>query len=51
MEWYDVVFRLADRNTPAVRTISAYISTGEFKKKLEIPGGYYFGHTGGYEEF
>jgi putative molybdopterin biosynthesis protein len=30
MEWYDFVFRLADRNTPAVRTIGSYIASDEF---------------------
>ncbi|GHV79893.1 molybdate-binding protein [Spirochaetia bacterium] len=51
MEWYDLVFRLADRNTPAVRIIGSYISSDEFKQDLEIMGGYDLSQTGRYEEF
>jgi putative molybdopterin biosynthesis protein len=51
MEWYDFVFRLADRNTPAVRTICAYISSDDFKRDLETMGGYDLSQTGRYEEF
>ncbi|WP_010259729.1 helix-turn-helix transcriptional regulator [Treponema primitia] len=51
MEWYDFVFRLVDRNTPAIRTISSYISSDEFKRDLEIMGGYELSQTGRYEEF
>jgi putative molybdopterin biosynthesis protein len=51
LEWYDFVFRLSDRNTPAVRTISSYIASGEFKRDLEIMGGYELSQTGRYKEF
>jgi putative molybdopterin biosynthesis protein len=51
LEWYDFVFRLADRNTPAIRTISSYITSDEFKRDLEIMGGYDLSQTGRYEEF
>jgi putative molybdopterin biosynthesis protein len=50
MEWYDFVFRLSDKNTPAVRTISSYISSGEFKRDLEVLGGYELSQTGTYKE-
>jgi putative molybdopterin biosynthesis protein len=50
MEWYDFVFRLSDRNTQAVRTISSYLSSGEFKRDLEIMGGYELSQTGTYQE-
>jgi putative molybdopterin biosynthesis protein len=51
MEWYDFVFRLSDRNTPAVRTISSYVASEEFKRDLEIMGGYELSQTGTYKEF
>ncbi|MDR2739168.1 MAG: helix-turn-helix transcriptional regulator [Treponema sp.] len=51
LEWYDFVFRLADRNTPVIRTISSYITSDEFKRDLEIMGGYDLSQTGRYEEF
>jgi putative molybdopterin biosynthesis protein len=51
MEWYDFVFRLSDRNTPAVRVISAYVVSEEFRRDLEIIGGYDFSQTGLYREF
>jgi putative molybdopterin biosynthesis protein len=51
MEWYDFVFRLADRNTSAIRIISSYISSDEFKRDLSIMGGYDLSQTGRYEEF
>jgi putative molybdopterin biosynthesis protein len=51
MEWYDFVFRLADRNTPAMRTLNSYIASGEFKRDLSIMGGYDLSQTGRYEEF
>jgi putative molybdopterin biosynthesis protein len=50
MEWYDFVFRLSDRNTPAVRAISSYIASEEFKRDLEIMGGYELSQTGTYNE-
>jgi putative molybdopterin biosynthesis protein len=51
LEWYDFVFRLADRNTPAIRVISSYIASDEFKRDLSIMGGYDLSQTGRYEEF
>ncbi|GHT88433.1 molybdate-binding protein [Spirochaetia bacterium] len=51
MEWYDLVFRLTDRNTSVIRIISSYIVSGEFKRDLEIMGGYDLSQTGRYEEF
>ncbi|AEF85489.1 molybdate-binding protein [Treponema primitia ZAS-2] len=51
MEWYDFVFRLEDRHNPAIRIVSAYIASDEFKKDLELMGGYDISQTGHYEEF
>jgi putative molybdopterin biosynthesis protein len=51
MEWYDFLFRLADRNTPAVRAVSSYIASDEFKRDLSIMGGYDLSQTGRYEEY
>jgi putative molybdopterin biosynthesis protein len=50
-EWYDFVFRLADRHIPAVQAVLAYVGSGEFRRDLEIMGGYDFSLTGQYEEF
>jgi putative molybdopterin biosynthesis protein len=51
LEWYDLVFRLADRHTPAVRAVLTYVGSGEFRRDLEIMGGYDLSQTGHYEEF
>ncbi|AEF82772.1 helix-turn-helix transcriptional regulator [Leadbettera azotonutricia] len=51
LEWYDFVFRLSDKNTSAVRSISSYVGSPEFKQDLEILGGYDISQTGRYEEF
>ena len=51
LEWYDFVFRLADRHTPAVKAVLAYVDSGEFRRDLEILGGYDLSRTGHYEEF
>jgi putative molybdopterin biosynthesis protein len=51
LEWYDFVFRLSDRDTPAVKTILGYVSGGEFKQDLLTLGGYDLTQTGGYQEF
>ncbi|MDR1030754.1 MAG: helix-turn-helix transcriptional regulator [Treponema sp.] len=51
LEWYDVIFRLADQNTPALRTIYSYVLDGEFKQDLEILGSYDLSQTGRYETF
>jgi putative molybdopterin biosynthesis protein len=50
-EWYDFVFRLAERNIPAVQVVLAYVDSGEFLRDLEIVGGYDLSQTGQYEEF
>jgi putative molybdopterin biosynthesis protein len=50
-EWYDLVFRLADRLLPAVKAVLAYVDSGEFRRDLEILGGYDLSQTGHYEEF
>jgi putative molybdopterin biosynthesis protein len=50
-EWYDFVFRLADRNTPAAQSILAYVSADEFRQDLQMLGGYDTSQTGRYEEF
>jgi putative molybdopterin biosynthesis protein len=51
LEWHDFVFRLSDRDTPVVRIISSYIASEEFKRDLEIVGGYELSQTGTYREF
>jgi putative molybdopterin biosynthesis protein len=51
MEWYDFVFRLSDRDTPAMRAIISYVASEEFKRDLEIMGGYELSQTGRYKEF
>jgi putative molybdopterin biosynthesis protein len=50
-EWYDLVFRLADRHIPAIETVLAYVDSGEFRGDLEIMGIYDLSRTGHYEEF
>jgi putative molybdopterin biosynthesis protein len=51
LEWYDFVFRLADRHIPAVEAVRAYVDSGDFCQDLEIMGGYDISQTGRYEEF
>ncbi|MDR1985902.1 MAG: helix-turn-helix transcriptional regulator [Treponema sp.] len=51
LEWYDFIFRLTDKNTPAVRTILSYVLEGEFKQDLEMLGAYDLSQTGRYETF
>jgi putative molybdopterin biosynthesis protein len=51
LEWYDLVFRLADRRSPAVEALRAYVDSGAFSEDLEIMGGYDLSQTGRYEEF
>ncbi|MDR3115256.1 MAG: helix-turn-helix transcriptional regulator [Treponema sp.] len=51
LEWYDFIFRLADRNTPALRTILSYVLEGEFRQDLEMLGPYDLSQTGRYETF
>ncbi|MDR2258934.1 MAG: helix-turn-helix transcriptional regulator [Treponema sp.] len=50
LEWYDLVFRLRDRDSPAVKTLTAYISGTEFKQDLALMGGYDLSQTGNYVE-
>ena len=51
LEWYDFVFRLADKDTPAVRSVLSFASSPEFRQNLEMMGGYDLSQTGHYEEF
>jgi putative molybdopterin biosynthesis protein len=51
LEWYDLVFRLQNRNTPAVKALIAYISEDEFRQDLALMGGYDLSQTGSYAEF
>jgi putative molybdopterin biosynthesis protein len=50
LEWYDLVFRLADRDAPAVKALIAYISKDDFKQDLALMGGYDLSQTGNYTE-
>jgi putative molybdopterin biosynthesis protein len=50
-EWYDIVFRLEDRETPAVRTVLRYVASGEFKQDMEVRERCDVSQTGRYEEF
>jgi putative molybdopterin biosynthesis protein len=51
LEWYDMVFRLRDRDTPAVKALIDYMSDNEFKQDLETMGGYDLSQTGKLVEF
>jgi putative molybdopterin biosynthesis protein len=51
LEWYDLVFRLADRDVPAVKAVRAYVDSGEFGRDLQTMGVYDLSRTGHYEEF
>jgi putative molybdopterin biosynthesis protein len=50
-EWYDFVFRLADRDRSEVKTVISYAASREFRRDLEIIGAYDVSQTGRYEEF
>jgi putative molybdopterin biosynthesis protein len=50
-EWYDLVFRLQDRDSPAVKSLTAYILENEFRQDLALMGGYDLSQTGTYLEF
>lgn len=50
LEWYDMVFPLAHKNTQAIRILLHYINSGEFKQDLKLLGGYDTSQTGHYEE-
>jgi putative molybdopterin biosynthesis protein len=51
LEWYDFVFRLEDRDKPALKALISYIAGGEFKQDLALMGGYDLSQTGNYAEF
>jgi putative molybdopterin biosynthesis protein len=51
LEWYDFVFRLADRKLPEVQAILDYANSPDFRQDLELMGGYDLSQTGRYEEF
>jgi putative molybdopterin biosynthesis protein len=51
LEWYDFVFRLADKNSSAVQSTLSFVSSAEFRQDLEMMGGYDLSQTGHYEEF
>jgi putative molybdopterin biosynthesis protein len=50
LEWYDFVFRLADRHNPAVEAIVSYATSEEFKQDLRMTGNYDTSQTGYYLE-
>ncbi|MDR2257893.1 MAG: helix-turn-helix transcriptional regulator [Treponema sp.] len=50
LEWYDLVFRLPDRDTPWAKALISYISGNEFKQDLMLMGGYDLSQTGVYVE-
>ncbi|MDR1971678.1 MAG: helix-turn-helix transcriptional regulator [Treponema sp.] len=50
LEWYDLVFRLADKDSPAVKTVLSYVGTGEFTQDLKTLGSYDSSQTGYYRE-
>jgi putative molybdopterin biosynthesis protein len=51
LEWYDIIFRLADRESPAIQAVLSYVTGREFKQDLELLGCYDLSQTGRYEEF
>ncbi|MDR1961623.1 MAG: helix-turn-helix transcriptional regulator [Gracilibacteraceae bacterium] len=50
LEWYDLIFRLADRNTPAIQSLLAAASSLEYRRDLEMLGDYDLSQTGYFEE-
>jgi putative molybdopterin biosynthesis protein len=50
-EWYDFVFRLADKKSPALTAVLSYLESGEFQQDLQVMGGYDTSQTGHYREF
>jgi putative molybdopterin biosynthesis protein len=50
LEWYDLVFPLAAKNSSAVKAIFSYVLDGDFKKDLALMGGYDTSQTGKYLE-
>jgi putative molybdopterin biosynthesis protein len=50
LEWYDLVFRLADTNSQAVNAVVSYVRSGDFGRDLEMMGGYDISQTGLYRE-
>ncbi|MDR0569270.1 MAG: helix-turn-helix transcriptional regulator [Spirochaetaceae bacterium] len=51
LEWYDLVFRLEDRDSPVMQAILSYVSSAAFKQDLEITGKYDISQTGHCEFF
>jgi putative molybdopterin biosynthesis protein len=51
LEWYDLVFRLSDKNSPVIKNILDYVNSPEFKQDLDVLGGYDTSQTGVYKEF
>jgi putative molybdopterin biosynthesis protein len=51
LEWYDLVFRLADKNTPSLQAVLSFVASAEFRQNLETMGDYDFSRTGHYTEF
>jgi putative molybdopterin biosynthesis protein len=50
LEWYDLVFRLADKNTAVIKALLSYVISGEFKQDMKTLGGYDLSGTGIYKE-
>jgi putative molybdopterin biosynthesis protein len=50
LEWYDLVFRLQDRDSPPVKALISYLSGTEFTQNLALLGGYDLSQTGTYVE-
>jgi putative molybdopterin biosynthesis protein len=51
LEWYDLVFRLMDKNSPAVEAVITYVCSDAFKRDLAMLGWYDVSQTGFYREF
>lgn len=51
LEWYDLIFRLSERHTPAVQSLMAAAVSLEFRRDLEMLGSYDMSMTGHFEEF
>jgi putative molybdopterin biosynthesis protein len=49
-ECYDLVFPLSSRNVLAVEEVCSYVASGEFRRELEMLGGYDTSETGRYLE-
>jgi putative molybdopterin biosynthesis protein len=51
LEWYDLVYRRSDEDSPAVRDIISYTTSSDFRQDLEMMGGYDLSQTGSRTEF